>query len=133
PKPPTFTYLYSSNVTLGPTIDYGAGPRGHRVAIPITGGTLSGPRIKGNFINLGADWGAIDNLGVFNPDTRYGILTDDGANIYIQTSGPTQKDGHTHLRMIFETAANSTYSWLNEIVAVGILTGGSGYVSIDAW
>jgi hypothetical protein len=47
PKAPGLTYLYSSNVTLGTTIDYGTGPKGSRVAIPITGGTFSGPKLKG--------------------------------------------------------------------------------------
>jgi hypothetical protein len=49
PKAPGLTYLYSCNATLGTTISYGAGPRGTRVAIPITGGTFSGPRLKGCF------------------------------------------------------------------------------------
>lgn len=73
-----------------------------------------------------------DALGTFNPDTRYSMKTDDGANIFIQTSGPSKSDGKIHLRMIFETG-NANYTWMNEIVAVGILTPGNGYVAIDAW
>ncbi|KAL6416046.1 hypothetical protein AUP68_00255 [Ilyonectria robusta] len=46
PKPPTLAYLFRMNLTLSSTINTGAGPAGTRVAIPITGGTLSGP--KGN-------------------------------------------------------------------------------------
>jgi hypothetical protein len=60
------------------------------------------------------------------------MTTSDGASIFIQTSGPSQSDGKIHLRMIFETGS-STYAWLNEIVAVGILTSGGSGVSIDAW
>jgi hypothetical protein len=73
-----------------------------------------------------------DSLGNFNPDTRYGLRTDDGANIYIQTSGPSKSDGHIHLRILFETG-HANYTWMNEIVAVGILKAGTGYVAIDAW
>lgn len=47
PKAPGLTFLYSTNVTLGTVIEYGAGPRGNRVAIPITGGPVVGPRING--------------------------------------------------------------------------------------
>jgi hypothetical protein len=47
PKAPGLTFLYSCNATLGTTIDYGKGPKGSRVAIPITGGPVVGPRIKG--------------------------------------------------------------------------------------
>ncbi|PVH80794.1 hypothetical protein DL98DRAFT_357430, partial [Cadophora sp. DSE1049] len=133
PNAPRLTYLYTANVTLGPTIQYGDGPKGNRVAIPIIGGTFDGPKMKGTIINLGADWGVTDNFGVFNPDTRYGFKTDDGANIYLQTSGPQKQDGLLHLRLLFETG-NANYTWLNEIVAVGVLKGGAGsYVVIDAW
>ena len=47
PKPPRLTYLYTANATLGPTIQYGDGPKGNRVAIPIIGGTFEGPKMKG--------------------------------------------------------------------------------------
>lgn len=47
PTPPGLTYLYTLNCTLGETIDIGPGPRGYRVAIPITGGYFNGPRMSG--------------------------------------------------------------------------------------
>ncbi|KAH7350976.1 hypothetical protein BKA65DRAFT_549959 [Rhexocercosporidium sp. MPI-PUGE-AT-0058] len=131
PKSPRLSFLYSANATLGPTINYGDGPRGNRVAIPIIGGTFTGPKLSGTIINLGADWGLTDNFGTFNPDTRYGLKTNDGANIYIQTSGPAKADG-IHLRLLFETG-HKNYTWLNHIVAVGLLKAGNGYVLIDAW
>lgn len=62
------------------------------------------------------------------------MLTHDGANIFIQTSGPTQSDGRIILRILFETG-HPTYYWLNNIVAIGILYGpdDANYVLIDAW
>lgn len=94
-------------------------------------------RSSGNVSDLGADWGVTDNnTGIFSADTRYNLATNDGANIFIQTSGPKQPDGHLHLRQIFETG-HPDYYWLNNIVAVGILTadptGNGAWVSIDAW
>ncbi|CAN8101346.1 unnamed protein product [Discula destructiva] len=137
PAAPGLTYLYTLNCTLAPRIDYGWGPKGHRVAIPIVGGNFTGPKLSGTLADLGADWGTTDNsTGVFTADTRYSLTTTDGANIFIQTSGPAQPDGHLHLRQIFETG-HPDYYWLNNIVAVGILTsdpsGNSAWVSIDAW
>lgn len=171
PSPPGLTFLYTLNCTLGTVLDIGYGPRGHRVAIPITGGYFKGPRLSGEIAlftpdlptppgqcgmeqvavqaggrgfsqltlhagtvsDLGADWGITDNsTGIFSADTRYNLVTDDGANIFIQTSGPQQPDGHLHLREVFETG-HPAYYWLNNIVAVGILTSGDGWVSIDSW
>jgi hypothetical protein len=88
--------------------------------------------ITGKVLDLGADWGLVDKNGTFSADTRYQLQTDDGANIFIRTEGPSQPDGHLHLRMKFETGS-AKYYWLNNIVAVGILTSGNGYVLIDGW
>ena len=75
-----------------------------------------------------------DVNGVFHPDTRYHLRTDDGAEIYIRTDGPGQNDGTIHLRAKFETASKDYY-WLNYIIAVGILTPSTTgkYVVIDTW
>lgn len=45
--PYDLTWLYSFNSTLGETISFGDGPRGSRLAIPITGGNLWGPKLNG--------------------------------------------------------------------------------------
>ncbi|KAK4111737.1 hypothetical protein N656DRAFT_711383 [Canariomyces notabilis] len=132
PAAPGLTYLYSLNCTLGPSIQVGGGPHGTRVVIPIIGGTFSGPQLSGKVLNLGADWGLVDKNGTFSADTRYQLQTDDGAHIFIRTSGPAQPDGHLHLRMVFETGS-AKYYWLNNIVAVGVLTSRNGYVLIDGW
>lgn len=47
PTPPGYSYLYTVNATLAPAIDIGPGPLGNRVAIPITGGEFTGPKLKG--------------------------------------------------------------------------------------
>ncbi|KAF2732600.1 hypothetical protein EJ04DRAFT_440675 [Polyplosphaeria fusca] len=132
PAAPSLTYLYTLNATLADGIPIGKGPKGDRVAIPITGGTFSGPKLNGKVLNLGADWGVTDSKGTFSADTRYNLQTDDGANIFIQTNGPGQADGKLHLRMVFETGSEKYY-WLNNIVAVGVLKAGKGYVVIEGW
>ncbi|GAB1317014.1 Scytalone dehydratase [Madurella fahalii] len=132
PTAPGLTFLYSLNCTLGTPLTVGGGPHGNRVVIPIVGGSFSGPRLSGKVLDLGADWGLVDRNGTFSADTRYQLQTDDGAHIFIRTSGPAQSDGRLHLRLVFETGS-AEYYWLNNIVAVGILSSGNGYVAIDAW
>ncbi|KAL2264053.1 hypothetical protein VTK26DRAFT_2839 [Humicola hyalothermophila] len=132
PAPPGLTYLYSLNCTLGQALPVGDTPHGSRTVIPIVGGSFTGPRMSGKVLDLGADWGLVDKDGVFSADTRYQLQTDDGAHIFIRTSGPAQQDGRIHLRLQFETG-HANYYWLNNIVAVGILRAGMGYVAIDAW
>jgi hypothetical protein len=92
--------------------------------------------LPGNVLNLGADWRLTDAHGSIRPDARYVIQTDDGTHVLVQTEGPTPPNagGHSILRAKFETGANGTYAWLNDVVAVGILTRkGTEKVLIDMW
>lgn len=76
----------------------------------------------------------MDAHGNSRPDTRYNLQTDDGAIIYVQTNGPTLKDGRILLSGKFETDSNGTYSWMNDVVAVGVLNvNGTNQVLIDMW
>ncbi|KAH7379038.1 hypothetical protein BKA64DRAFT_714215 [Cadophora sp. MPI-SDFR-AT-0126] len=130
PKAPGLTYLYTSNVTLGGTIDYGDGPKGRRTLFSVVGGTFSGPKLKGTIIQ-GEDWGTTDTSGNFYPDVRSAVRTDDGADLYLQTSG-TQRGDVFHLAIKFETG-NANYTWLNTVAGVGILRPGNGYAIIETW
>jgi hypothetical protein len=87
----------------------------------------------GTILNLGADWGLYDSNGTFSADTRYNLVTDDGANIFAQTSGPQQPDGPwAFLRIILQTGSEKYY-WLNYVVAVGVLTRTADGIHIEAW
>ncbi|KAH8698113.1 hypothetical protein GQ44DRAFT_633320, partial [Phaeosphaeriaceae sp. PMI808] len=100
----------------------------------IIGGTFKGPRVSGKIMNVGADWLLVDTRGNARPDTRYNLQTDDGAYIYVQTEGPTLKDGRILLRGKFEADTNGTYSWMNDVIAVGVLTvNGTNQVLINMW
>jgi hypothetical protein len=90
-------------------------------------------------LNLGADWGLTDpQTGIFSADTRYNLRTHDGANILLQTSGPAQPEGGLQLRVLFETG-DKDYYWLNNVVAVGLLSNVEGggedsfLLKIDVW
>lgn len=72
--------------------------------------------MSGKILDVGADWGWTDvQTGIFSADTRYNLQIDDGANIFLQTSGPSQKNGDLHLRVVFETG-DKKYYWLNNVV-----------------
>ncbi|PSN65699.1 hypothetical protein BS50DRAFT_677084 [Corynespora cassiicola Philippines] len=139
PTAPGLEYLYTAFVDCEPRIFTTQTSKGLRTAIPIVGGNFTGPRLTGRILDLGADWGLTDpQTGLFSADTRYNLQTEDGANIYIQTSGSRQPDGKLHLRLIFETG-DKEYYWLNFVTAVGLLQRVAEYVNgsytlrIDAW
>jgi hypothetical protein len=138
PTPPALTWLYSLTADCLNSVYTAHVPRGIRAAIPIVGGTVTGPRINGKVLNLGADWGLTDpRTGIFSADTRYNVETDDGAFLFLQTSGADVPGGGSHLRVVIETG-DPRYYWLNSVVAVGVLklvnTTEVGYtLTIDVW
>src|SRR5579862_9439473 len=60
---PKFEFVYECDATLLAALDFGATNEGHRRVIPITGGTVRGPRINGTLLNGGADWNLTRNDG----------------------------------------------------------------------
>lgn len=116
PSTPHLSYLYTAFVYCSPSIYETQGPNGIQKAIPIIGGNFTGPRLHGKILNLGADWGVTDpQTGLFSADTRYNLQTHDGANLFLQTSGPKQENGDLHLRIDI-TTGDKRYYWLNNIV-----------------
>ncbi|KAK1224116.1 hypothetical protein PQX77_012975 [Marasmius sp. AFHP31] len=94
--------------------------------LPITGGSFVGEHLSGTAMNFGADWGLADSFGTFHADARFNLVTDDGENLYVQVAGLGQSpDGVEgtlwHLHITFETGSEKYY-WLNNIVAVGLLS-----------
>lgn len=72
--------------------------------------------IQGQILDIGADWALVDpKTNIAASDTRYNLRTHDGADIYVQTSGPQSPSGQLHLRLVFETGSTEYY-WLNNIV-----------------
>jgi hypothetical protein len=115
---------------LGRTSDLG-----DRRIIPITGGRFSGPLLKGEILNNGADWQVVTGDGGTIVDTRYLLRMDDGSLVYLRTYGfrhgpadvlaelaaggevdPTRY--YFRIQMLFETSSSS-YDWLNRVIAVG--------------
>jgi hypothetical protein len=134
-NPPGLRHLCDLDVELGPPLELGDSPRGRRRIIPIVGGTVSGERLSGRILNLGADWQTIFADGTAELDTRYSMETSDGAVIDIRNFGyrhgpkevldalmrgeivdPTRYYMRTQPR--FETG-DARYLWLNRIVCVG--------------
>ena len=102
---PQMEFVMQLKVTLDEAYSCGETQHGQRVVIPITGGSLEGPRIKG---------------------TIYCIKTDDGICIHIRNRGiianGKDADGkptfYFKCAPQFEAPADSKYAWLNNALFV---------------
>ncbi len=139
-------YLMSYRASLKDPVNVGAGPVGTRMIFDVIDGEFEGPRLKGHFLQSGADWLLLDDNGVGRLDVRGTLETDDGALIYMQyfgvlvmnekvmaaLGGGGETDfGDTEFftQPRFETG-DSRYDWLNRVVAVSegrVLSGAVEY------
>jgi hypothetical protein len=76
-------FVFEAKVKIGSMINVGESKRGVRRVIPITGGTFSGPKIKGEVLPGGEDWQLVRPDGDTELYARYLLKTDDGHVIQI--------------------------------------------------
>jgi hypothetical protein len=132
---PALSHVCDLEVALDPIREMGDGRAGRRRIIPIVGGTVTGPRISGRILNLGADWQTVFADGLAELDTRYAIETGDGATVEIMNFGyrhgpaeviaalargdavdPADYYMRTHARL---ESGHPDYAWVNRTLFVG--------------
>jgi hypothetical protein len=77
---------FSFTASLKPPLPIGTGPIGTRMVYEVTGGKLSGDRLRGTLLG-GGEWALIGPDGFLRIDVRLQIETHDGAHLYIQYTG----------------------------------------------
>lgn len=146
---PTLDPVCTLTVALDPIREMGSGRAGHRRIVPIIGGTVEGPELSGQLLNLGADWQTIFASGVAELDTRYAMETHDGAIIEIINYGlrhgppetldaiargeevdPASYYMRTHARL--ETG-DPRYDWVNRTLFIGVGARMQQSVKIDLY
>jgi len=141
---PPLQHVCDLTVMLDPILEMGPGPAGQRRIIPIVGGKVEGERIRGEILDLGADWQTVLADGQAELDARYAVRTHDGAIIEVRNLGlrhgpadimarvaagedvdPSGYYMRTHLRL--ETG-DARYAWVNRALFLG--TGGRRAASV---
>lgn len=132
---PALQHVCDISVDLSAPMEMGPGRAGRRRIIPIVGGTVTGPRIEGRLLNLGADWQTIFADGLAELDARYAIETADGALVEVLNYGfrhgpdeviaaiargeevdPSAYYMRTQARL---ESADPAYGWVNRTLFVG--------------
>jgi hypothetical protein len=99
---------------------------GTRQIVPVTGGTFSGPKLKGTALTGGGDWIQRRPDGVSMLNVRATLKTDDEQLIYVTydgilyvPTGASAADRYWRMTPKFETGS-AKYEWLTRIVSVGV-------------
>jgi len=122
---PRVEFAFEARITLAPAVIVGDTPRGHRQYIPITGGTIAGPKFKGEVIPGGWDYQLRLAQGCGTLSADYFLRADDGTVIHIlnesfSCGGPGGGGERSFFRPQFE-APKGPHEWLNRATMVALL------------
>jgi uncharacterized protein DUF3237 len=84
---PQLEFIFAADVTVDAPLDAGNVGKGTRRFVPIAGGEVSGPKVRGQVLHGGGDWQIIRDDGVAELEARYTLQTDDGALIFVRNYG----------------------------------------------
>lgn len=131
---PELEFVLELQVKLGQSFNVGKTVQGNRFVIPITGGTFSGPNIKGEVLSGGADYQLQNgDKGRTDLEAIYCIRTDDGVSIHVRNMGIIAGN-YFYCSPKFEAPMDSKYAWLNNAIYVcrpsGFFDGG---IKLKVW
>lgn len=146
----TLEHLCSYSATLRQPLEViGETPLGLRANAYITGGEISGPRLRGKVLAVGADWLTIRTDGMGMLDVRATMETHDGALIYVAYQGVMDLGPDGYQRMVSGNppakaaiqavprflTAHPDYLWLNRLqcLNVGMADFATSSVSYDTY
>jgi len=85
--PPTLDPVFDLHLQLGKPTDVGQiGPAGARRIVPVAGGTLEGPGLRGKILP-GADYQIIHPDGLTELDAHYAVQMENGGLLYVNNRG----------------------------------------------
>jgi len=130
-------FLYRAHIDVEGFYDVGQTFRGHRQIVRVRGGWFEGPKLKGDILPGTGDWFIVRPGGVAEGDVRDTYRTHDGHIIYVSYRGLIDMPPETWERLgrnedvpytdyylrgapMFETAVDTPYTWLNNIISVSV-------------
>ncbi|MGN6405985.1 DUF3237 domain-containing protein [Sinomonas sp.] len=135
PLPPALGYVGTLSVLIAAPIDVGPTPEGHRRIIPITGGTVTGPRLTGRVLSGGADFQTLHSPELTQLEARYAIETEDGAVISVDNAALRSGSTEAMARLVAGEAVDpveiyfrcavrlrtsaAEWDWMNRTLFVG--------------
>jgi hypothetical protein len=147
---PRLTKISRLEATLGQPLDLGETVHGRRRIVPLTGGTFSGPELRGKLLpGASADWQIILPDGTALGDIRYALQTDAGELLYVQSRGVRHGSAEVLARLgrgedvdaseyTFRTltqieTASQDLEWLNKGVFISVGGRQAGGVIYDTY
>jgi hypothetical protein len=128
-------YAFTARVSVNPPQVLGADPSGLKRYVPITGGVVDGPLLKGEVLAGGGDSQLVRGDGVIELEARYSIRTQDGVAVNVVNRGVRHGPAEVMARLArgervshgeyycrtsarIEAPVDTHYEWLNRTVFI---------------
>ena len=137
PLPLRSEFLFRMSLSTGAPQGVGTARNGELRIVPVTGGTVEGPRFRGEVLpGTAADWLRVDPAGTAHMDVRLTLRSEAGQLVYVHytgiRTGPPDvlaklnrgeavppEDYYFRIAVRFETGA-AELGWMNKAIAVGV-------------
>jgi hypothetical protein len=136
PAPLDSEFAFEARVKVDRPLVIGESSHGLRRIVPILGGPVQGPALKGEVIAGGADWQFERPDGAWELQARYTVKTDDGVLIMVENRGVRYgkpevlqrlargekvdpKEIYCRTVASFEAPRDSRYAWMNHTLFIG--------------
>lgn len=131
---PTLTYVGTITALVADPIELGPMPGGARRIIPILGGTVEGPELRGSILPGGADYQVLRSETTTHLEARYAIETEDGERISVENvairngsaediaalvAGRPVPPERIYFRCVPRLAGSGRWAWLQDRIFVG--------------
>jgi hypothetical protein len=119
---PTIEFAFEERVTLSPAVVLGDTALGHRQYIPITGGVVAGPKLKGQVVPGGWDFQLTYSASHCTQlSADYFLKADDGTLIHVFNEGLVCPGGPRSFFRPRLEAPKGAHEWLTQATFVASL------------
>lgn len=149
PAAPPLTFLAQLRCDVDAVLSLGASPMGERRVVPLVGGEVEGPAIRGRILPGGSDWQWSRSDGALEIAAHYVIGTHDGAYIEVQSQGlrhgppdvlarlargePVASDEYFFRTLMRFATGHAAYEHLNRVMALASGRREARRVILDVW
>lgn len=121
---------------VGAIVSLGTAPRGERRYVPLLGGTVEGPELRGRILEGGVDWQWQRSDAVLEIAAHYVVQTPDGALVEVQSDGlrhgpapvmerlargePVARDEYFFRTLVRFTTGAPAWAHLNKVMALAV-------------
>jgi hypothetical protein len=136
PPPTAGTPAFSVALTVSATHDVGNTQFGHRRQLDVSGGTITGDKLKGTVVTGGLDYELTLSTGAMELEEVLIWKTSDNVTIFTRICG-VAAPGDSIVRIVpdIEAPTSGSYAWLNTTKLVGtrVVDAAGGKITLDVY